>query len=63
MLKERSPGDYNFPFLEDRGHKVIDRYGILNPDGNGWPHPSTFVVDRQGMRRERQERPADELDP
>ena len=50
-LQERSPGDYDFPFLEDKGHKVIDRYGILNPTGKGWPHPSTFVIDIQGIVR------------
>jgi alkyl hydroperoxide reductase subunit AhpC len=33
-LMERSPGDYDFAFLEDKNHKVIDRYGILNPDGS-----------------------------
>lgn len=50
-LQERSPGDYDFPFLEDQGHKVIDRYGILNPTGKGWPHPSTYVIDPQGVVR------------
>jgi peroxiredoxin len=30
---------------------VINRYGIFNPDGRGWPHPSTFVVDPQGVVR------------
>jgi len=37
--------------LEDKDHKVIDRYGILNPNGKGWPHPSTYVIDPQGMVR------------
>ena len=32
----------DFPLLE-QDHKVIDRYGIFNPDGKGWPYPSTFV--------------------
>ena len=50
-LRERYSGDYNFPFLEDKNHKVIDRYGILNPDGKGWPHPATYVVDPQGVVR------------
>jgi len=30
---------------------VIDRYGILNPDGKGWPHPATYVIDSQGVVR------------
>lgn len=38
-------------FLSDPGHRVIDRYGLLNPDGRGWPHPATFVIDRQGIVR------------
>lgn len=50
-LKAREPGDYDFVFLEDKDHKVIDRYGILNPDGKGWPHPTTYVIDRQGIVR------------
>ncbi len=44
----RPPG---FIFLSDPGHRVIDRYGLLNPDGRGWPHPATFVIDRLGIVR------------
>ena len=50
-LKERFAGDLDFPMLEDKNHKVIDRYGILNPDGKGWPHPATYVIDNQGVVR------------
>lgn len=50
-LKERSPGEFHFPMLEDKNHKVIDRYGILNPDGRGWPHPATYVIDKRGVVR------------
>jgi peroxiredoxin len=50
-LHERSSGNYDFPFLEDKNHKVIDRYGLFNPDGKGWPHPATYVIDKQGMVR------------
>jgi peroxiredoxin len=38
-------------FLSDPGHRVIDRYGIWNPEGRGWPHPATFVIDRRGIVR------------
>jgi len=41
----------DYLFLSDPGHRVIDRYGILNPDGRGWPHPTTFVIDREGLVR------------
>lgn len=40
-----------FPLLEDQGHRVIDRYGIRNPQTRGWPHPATYVIDRTGMVR------------
>jgi peroxiredoxin len=40
-----------FTFLSDPDHKVIDRYGLLNPSGKGWPHPTTFVIDKQGVVR------------
>ena len=38
-------------FLSDPGHRVIDRYGLWNPAGRGWPHPATYVIDRQGVVR------------
>jgi peroxiredoxin len=40
-----------FMFLSDPGHRVIDRYGLWNPAGQGWPHPATIVIDRQGIVR------------
>lgn len=41
----------DFPLLSDPGHRVIDRYGLLNPGGRGWPHPTAYVIDRQGIVR------------
>jgi len=50
-------GPPNFPLLADPGHRVIDRYGQLNPelfknesnpDGYIVPHPAVFVIDRLG---------------
>ena len=41
----------DFTFLSDPGHRVIDRYGLLNPSGQGWPHPTTYIIDRQGVVR------------
>ena len=41
----------DFTFLSDPDHRVIDRYGLLNPSGKGWPHPTTYVIDRQGAVR------------
>ncbi len=40
-----------FVFFSDPGHRVIGRYGLLNPDGRSWPHPATFVTDLQGVVR------------
>ncbi|MBI4540804.1 MAG: peroxiredoxin family protein [Gemmatimonadetes bacterium] len=41
-----------FVLLSDPGHRVIDRYGLLNPaDKRGIPHPTTFVIDRDGVVR------------
>lgn len=42
----------DFPFLADPGHRVIDRYGLLNPnDPRGIPHPTTYVIDQRGVVR------------
>ena len=30
---------------------MIDRYGLWNPAGRGWPHPTAYVIDRQGVVR------------
>jgi peroxiredoxin len=44
-------GMKSFPFLSDPDHKVIDRYGLLNPNGRGSPHPATYVIDKKGVVR------------
>jgi peroxiredoxin len=42
----------DYLLLSDPGHRVIDRYGILNTDSDrGIPHPTTFVIDREGIVR------------
>lgn len=30
---------------------MIDRYGLLNPEAKGWPHPATYVIDKEGVVR------------
>ncbi len=44
-----------FPLLSDVGSKVIDAYGIRNHEatgrGEGIPHPTVFIVDRDGIIR------------
>lgn len=48
--EDGKPPDYLF--LSDPGHRVIDRYGLLNPDDpRGIPHPTTYVIDKHGVVR------------
>ena len=52
QVKEKYNVDLKFPLLEDPGHKVIDRYGLLNPAANrGIPHPAVYVIDKRGIVR------------
>ena len=40
-----------FPLLVDPEFKVINRYGVFNPEpfnGRKVPHPAVFVIDRSG---------------
>ena len=42
------------PLLSDPDHAVIARYGLLNqqdPEARPIPHPTTFVIDRDGIVR------------
>jgi hypothetical protein len=42
----------SYTFLSDPGHRVINRYGLLNADDKrGIPHPTTFVIDKDGVVR------------
>lgn len=44
----------DFPLLSDPDHAVIGRYGLLNqqdPKARPIPHPTTFVIDREGVVR------------
>jgi peroxiredoxin len=38
-------------FLSDVGHRVINRYGILNQSSRDLPHPATYVIDKGGIVR------------
>jgi len=46
-----APIKVELPLLEDTNHRVIDRYGLLNPQSKGWPHPATYVIDKEGIVR------------
>lgn len=46
----------DFIMLSDPDHRVIDRYGLFNPDAppsRPLPHPATFVIDKKGVVRYR----------
>ncbi len=43
-----------FQLLADPDHAVIDRYGVFNPEATPErpiPHPTTLVIDKQGVVR------------
>ena len=42
----------DFTMLTDVDHRVIDRYGLFNPDeprSRPVPHPTVFVIDKAGV--------------
>lgn len=44
----------DYIFLSDPGAAVINRYGLFNQDdprGRAIPHPTTYVIDRDGVVR------------
>ena len=51
LLSKEDGKPLDFPFLSDADHKVINRYGILNPSSKSLPHPATYVIDKQGVVR------------
>ena len=50
-ITDQGADPVNILFLSDAGHRVIDRYGILNPDSKGLPHPATYLIDKKGIVR------------
>lgn len=50
---EKAPGKLQIVLLSDPDHAVINRYGLLNEAaaqrGRFLPHPTTYVIDRQGV--------------
>ena len=61
MMVERLLGDGvegtlpPFRMLQDPNHSVVDRYGLFNEEGSRpdrpLPHPTTLVIDREGIVR------------
>ena len=54
-VKSRTGGEFIVTLLSDADHAVIDRYGLLNEQaaqrGRFLPHPTTYVIDKQGVVR------------
>ena len=51
MLSKRFDGEFDFPLLEDKDHKVINRLRRLQPRRQGLAVSSTFIVDPKGVVR------------
>lgn len=58
LMVERVATEYgeslDFPLLSDPGAAVIGRYGLLNaehPPGRPIPHPTVYILDRNGVVR------------
>ena len=46
-------GSISFQLLSDPGHRVIDGYGLRDPEYNGQkfegiPHPAVYLIDKNG---------------
>ena len=53
-VKETYGVDVDYRMLTDTDHRVIDRYGVFNPDeakARLVPHPTTMVIDMDGVIR------------
>lgn len=51
VAREYGPPRPDFTFLSDPGHRVIDRYGLLNEKDPRIPHPTVYVIDKSGTVR------------
>lgn len=53
-VREEYGAELDYTLLADPGHRVIDRYGLFNeesPESRPVPHPTTLVIDREGVIR------------
>jgi len=46
-------GKVSFPLLSDRGHTIIDAYGLRDPaykgqNVDGIPHPAVYIINKDG---------------
>ena len=53
-VAEQDGRGIDFPILSDPDAQVIGRYGLFNhedPRGRAIPHPTTYVIDKEGVVR------------
>jgi peroxiredoxin len=53
-VAEQYGTEIDYVLLADPDHRVIDRYGLFNPSeprGRPVPHPTTYVIDMEGVVR------------
>lgn len=54
-VQAKTNKEFAITLLSDSGHKVIDRYGLLNESAaqrnRFLPHPTTYVIDANGIVR------------
>lgn len=54
VIEETDGKAIEYTLLSDPGAAVINRYGLFNQDdsqGRAIPHPTTYVIDREGVVR------------
>jgi peroxiredoxin len=54
VAEENEGATIDFALLSDPGAAVINRYGLYNqddPNGRAIPHPTTYVIDMDGVVR------------
>jgi peroxiredoxin len=54
VLEEKGGQPVGYTLLSDPGAAVINRYGLFNqndPRGRAIPHPTTYVIDLEGVVR------------
>ncbi len=53
VTEETGGRSLDYALLSDPGAAVIGRYGLLNEDAGDRmiPHPTTYVIDREGIVR------------
>ena len=51
IVMSKYEGKADYPLVEDRGHAVIDRWGLFNPEEfkPGIPYPAVYILNKDGV--------------